>query len=113
MKKLLGEEEEEDAYVKFVRENKKFWVTFNVLTSLGSIALAVGTYLFLDYFPDDCEEQNIRLPLWFVFGMHIVNAVETIMNLTGLEMKICKGWVVCGFFIFEVTILVFMQVAFF
>ena len=50
-----------------------------------SAGCAAGTYLVLDYAEFDCEATALRLPLWMVFGMHIVNALETLMNLTGLE----------------------------
>ena len=53
--------------------------------TIGSIGMAVGTYLVLDYYGLNCEDSNLRLPLWMVFGMHIVNACETILNLTGFE----------------------------
>ena len=45
--------------------------------------------------------------------MHIVNSLETLLNLTGLEKKLCGGMILCGFFIFEVTVLVYMQVIYF
>eukprot|EP00347_Sterkiella_histriomuscorum_P007072 403350357 len=45
--------------------------------------------------------------------MHIVNAFETILNLVGLEKKLCNNYMVCGFFIFEITVLVYMQVVYF
>ena len=78
-----------------------------------SIGCAVGTYLVLDYSEFDCDVTPLRLPLWMVFGMHIVNSLETLMNLTGLEQKICHTYVLTGFFIFELVVLVFMQVAYF
>lgn len=35
------------AYEKFLKENKKPWLFFNLFTTLGSIGLAVGTFLVL------------------------------------------------------------------
>lgn len=81
--------------------------------TLGSIGLAVGTYLILDYSEFNCDASNLRLPLWMVFGMHIVNSCETILNLTGFERKLCTTPILCGFFIFQLVVLVYMQVAYF
>lgn len=33
------------AYDRFLVDNKKPWIWFNILTTLGSIGLAVGTFL--------------------------------------------------------------------
>lgn len=45
--------------------------------------------------------------------MHIVNTIETLLNFTGLEKKLCSGTLMCAFFIFEVTVLIYMQVVYF
>ncbi len=45
--------------------------------------------------------------------MHIVNAFETLLNITGLEKKLCTGISMSIFFVFEMTVLVFMQVSYF
>lgn len=110
LKKL---KEDQDAYAQFIKENKGPWLTFNICMTLGSIGLAVLTYFILQWQPNNCDSSNLRLPLWMVFGMHIVNAVETLMNLTGLEAKVCTNPILCGFFIFELVILVYMQISYF
>jgi hypothetical protein len=45
--------------------------------------------------------------------MHVVNSFETVLNVTGFEKKLCSGFWVCMFFIFETTIIVYMQVIYF
>ena len=61
----------------------------------------------------DCDESNLRLPLWMVFVLHIINGVETLMNIIGVEKKLCNTPILCGFFIVEFTVLVYMQIAYF
>ncbi len=95
-----------NAYANFLVENRKPWLWFNLLATLGSIGLAVGTFLVVWNQREDCG--GLKTALWLVFAMHIVNTFETILNLTGLEKKLCTGFIVCGFFIFEVTVLVYM-----
>jgi hypothetical protein len=55
----------------------------------------------------------MKTALWLVFAMHIFNCVETIMNIFGLEKKLCSGVMLCGFFVFEITTLIYMQVIYF
>lgn len=42
---LVQTEKKKSAYDRFLIDNKKPWIWFNVLTTLGSIGLAVGTFL--------------------------------------------------------------------
>ena len=60
-----------------------------------------------------CIYGNLKLPLYFVFVLHVVNTIESFINVFGCEKKICTGMVLCGFFIFEVTVLIYMQVLYF
>ncbi|CDW83703.1 UNKNOWN [Stylonychia lemnae] len=99
------------AYERFLHENKKPWLFFNLFTTLGSIGLAVGTFLVLNTQVDDCK--GLKTALWLVFAMHIVNTIETIINLFSLEKRLCNGYMICGFFIFEIIVLSYMQVVYF
>jgi hypothetical protein len=101
------------AYERFLTENKKPWLWFNLLTTLGSIGLAVGTFFVVTNSVYSCSVSDLKLTLWLVFTMHLINALETVLNLTGLERKLCTGPMMCVFFIFEVTVLVYMQVVYF
>jgi hypothetical protein len=60
----------------------------------------------LYYQEEDCS--GLKTALWLVFFMHIVNCFETLINLAGLEKKVCNGYMICGFFIFELTVLIYM-----
>ncbi len=50
---------------------------------------------------------------YLVFVLHVVNTGETLLNIFGLEKKLCTGFWACMFFIFECTVLVYMQVVYF
>ena len=106
------DEKKASIYETFTKENRKVWLSFNAFATLVSIGMAVGTYLVLSAEPIvDCG--GIRLTLWLVFSLHIVNSVEMFINLTGLEKALCSSFWVCLFMIFEVTILIYMQVTYF
>jgi hypothetical protein len=84
-----GEVDSEELYDNFITENRKPWIWFNLLSSLGSIILAVGTFLIIHYQERNCIYANLYLPLYIVLILHSVNAFETLLNLTGFERKIC------------------------
>ena len=46
---------EKSAYQVFIEENKKPWIWFNVFCTLGSIALAVGTFMIVWNEERDCQ----------------------------------------------------------
>ena len=106
-------EEDVSAYEKFVKENKKHWLWFNLMCTIGSIGMAIGTFVILANYETDCVHSSLRIPLYFVGALHCVNAVETLLNLTGLEKKLCTGPIMCVFLVFEVIVLIYMQVAYF
>ena len=108
------EEEEvknESLYVQFTKNNKKIWLTFNGITTLLSIGLAIGTFMVNYYAEKDCG--GIKLALWLVFSLHVVNTFETFLNLVGLEKKLCTGFWVCVFLVYESVVIIFMQVVYF
>ena len=107
----IADEPEKSRYEEFLEEHKRFWILFNVCATLGSIGLAIGTYFVVTDADYDCN--SLKFTLWLVFALHVVNTIETIMNLTGLEGRYCSGVMMCGFFIFEITILVYMQFVYF
>lgn len=75
------------------------------MISLGS---AVGTYLVLTIEEPTCKLGSLKLALWLVFSLHLANVTEFFFNLTGLDVKCCNQQLLCGYFIFEVTVLVYM-----
>ena len=70
-------------YIKFVRENKSFWMWFNLIIVFFSIGFGVGTYLILDNAIADCG--SLSLVLYAVITLHSANTVMCLINLCGIE----------------------------
>ena len=55
----------------------------------------------------------LRSIQYFIFTLHSVNTLISLINLTGLEIKICNSNLVCGLLLFEIGMLAFMQISYF
>ena len=102
-----------ERYKDFTKENKKAWCIFNTVASIVSIALAISTFFIVYDYPDNCSQSDLKLTLYLVMLMHILNAGETLMNLCGLEKVVCGCKTACAFFLYEIATLVYMQVIYF
>ena len=98
-------------YKNFIKENKSFWMWFNFAVAFFSAGFMVGTYLILENNNNDCS--NLSFTLYVIIILHAVNILMCLMNLCGLETKICNQNAVCCFFLFELSVLTFMQVSYF
>ena len=100
-------------YIEFKDENKRFWLWFNLLIVFFSLGFATGTYFILEQekYTEACG--GIYIVLWAVICLHAINSLVCLINLCGLEVKLCNSNMVCCFGIFEMTILVWMQVTYF
>lgn len=98
-------------YRAFIRENKSFWMWFNMTIVFVSLGFGVGTYFILNIGETDCAMMNMML--WLVIMLHFVNLFASLLNLCGMEKKICNSTLVCAFMIYEVSVLVMMQVTYF
>ncbi len=107
----VEEPKKESLFEKFVNENRRFWLCFNFWAIVISIGMAVGTFFVVTNSYEDCS--TLKNTLWLVIIMHGLNFLENLLNLTGLDKKICSGQVLCGFFVVELTILIYMQVSYF
>ena len=76
------------AYREFIKENKSFWMWFNMIIALCSIGFGVGTYFILDSEETSCSMMTGML--WIVIVLHFVNMCGSLANLSGLEKKICS-----------------------
>ena len=103
----------EDKFNQFKAQHKKTWLWFNLIAIFLSIGCAIGTFFVLRADEPNCIVGSLTLALWLVFALHLINVVEFFFNLTGLESKVCSGTMMCGYLIFEVTVLVYMQVIYF
>ena len=98
-------------YKYFIRENKAFWMWFNLLVVFLSLAFIVGTYFILDSNPSNCA--SLRFILYATIFLHGMNMIIGLLNLTGKETKICTSTCVCVFSIIEVILLIWMNVSYF
>ncbi len=55
----------------------------------------------------------MKITVFIVMILHFINALQTLMNLCGLEKRLCGARSACLFFAMEFTILVYMQVDYF
>ena len=46
-------------------------------------------------------------------GLHIVNTLVCMLNLTGKEVSCCSSNILCGFGLYELGMLIFMQITYF
>ena len=98
-------------YKNFKLQNKKFWMWFNLLVAFFSAGFLTGTYIILNNNQNDCG--NLAFNLYVVICLHSLNILMSLINLCGLETKICNQNAVCCFMLFEIAVLVFMQVTYF
>lgn len=99
------------SYKKFKTENKGFWMWFNLLVAFFSAGFLTGTYLVLTSSTNDCS--GLALNLYVIICLHSSNIIMCLVNLCGLETKICNQNAVCCYMLFELAVLVFMQVSYF
>ena len=88
--------------------NKKSLCIVNLLSTLATIGLAVGTLIVLNNETQSCEGTALRVTLWLMLGMHATNIVESVCGLTGLEKIFCGCICVIAFFVYEVAVLIYM-----
>ena len=75
---------------------------FNIIIAFFSTGLLVGTYFILENNDNDCG--SLRIVLYAVICLHFTNILITLINLCGLELKVCSGNAICAFSIYEITI---------
>ena len=93
-------------YKVFIRENKTFWMWFNLIVAFFSVGFGVGTYFILEYANNNCG--GLELVLWMVITLHAANTFMCLFNLCGIETKICNQNMICVFVIYEIVILAWL-----
>ena len=58
-----------------------------------------------------CKPLNVSL--YLTFGQHVVNCFVALICLAGIESKICFSNLFCGFIIYEFSMLIYLQIAYF
>jgi hypothetical protein len=85
----------------------------NLISTVITIGLAVATLVILTADKTSCDASKLRLTLWLMLGMHVINTVEAVCGLTGLDNIFCGCLCVVGFFMYEIAVLVYMQAVFY
>ena len=82
-------------------------------STIATVALAMGTLTILAIETESCSTTYLRLTLWLMLGMHITNIIESVCQLTGFSKIFCGCICTISFFVYEVAVLVYMQVIFY
>lgn len=94
-------------------KNKQTMCYVNLIATIVTIGLAVGTLVVLNQEKGKCSDSNLRLTLWLMLAMHGTNIIEQVCSMTGLD-RICCGCIcIIGFFFYEIAVLVYMQSIFY
>ena len=99
-------------YRAFIKDNKSFWMWFNLTLALFCMGSLAGTYFILEN-DESSSCLELRFVLWAVVVTHALNVLVCFINLCGLEIKLCNSNFVCCFALYELLILVWMQFAYF
>ena len=94
---------------EYKEANKQTLCIYNLTNTVLSIGLAAATFVILSNYPEKCEGINIRICLWLIAFMHIINAVEAVFDYTGLDNIFCCCCCVIGFFAYEVGVIIYMN----
>ena len=89
-------------------QNKKTLCIVNLVSTVITVALVIGTLVVLNKEPQVCEGYQLKVSLWLMLGMHATNILEQVCSMTGLD-RICCGCIwILAFFVYEVAVLVYM-----
>ena len=97
-------------YKFFIKENRNFWLFFNLGMIVISIVFGFGTYFIL---VSDKDCPSLRQILYATIPLNIMNVGVSAVNLTGNETKICSSNMICLLALIEITMMVWMQVTYF
>lgn len=99
--------------LEFKEDNKRTLCFANLFSTVITIGCAVGTLVILNSETQSCSASYLRLTLWLMLGMHVINITEGVCGLTGLDKIFCGCLCIVGFFVYEVAVLVYMQSVFY
>ena len=108
MSELNKQEKYKLRQLEFKENNKKSLCIVNLLSTIATVGLAIGTLAVLNIEPATCNGSHLRLTMWLMLAMHATNIVESVCGLTGLDKIFCGCICVLSFFIYEVAVLVYM-----
>jgi predicted membrane channel-forming protein YqfA (hemolysin III family) len=95
--------------LEFKENNRKSLCIVNLIATIVTIGLAIGTLVILTTDSSSCTASHLRTTLWLMLGMHVINTVESVCGLTGFDRIFCGCICTVGFFVYEVAVLVYMN----
>ena len=98
--------------MEFKEANKKTLCIYNLIATAITIACAVATLIILKTDDSHCSDVNLNWVLYAMFGMHIINSVEQVCGITGLDKICCMCLCTLIFFIYEVAVLLWMGIVY-
>eukprot|EP00352_Strombidinopsis_acuminata_P007296 CAMPEP_0176350570 /NCGR_PEP_ID=MMETSP0126-20121128/9581_1 /TAXON_ID=141414 ORGANISM="Strombidinopsis acuminatum, Strain SPMC142" /NCGR_SAMPLE_ID=MMETSP0126 /ASSEMBLY_ACC=CAM_ASM_000229 /LENGTH=193 /DNA_ID=CAMNT_0017700661 /DNA_START=17 /DNA_END=598 /DNA_ORIENTATION=- len=98
-----------NSYDRFTKNNKKFWIWFNIATALVNAALAFGQVWISKY--DDCG--GIMIVVWGLFSVNVVNFLVCSATLCGITRRFCRCTGVSAYVIYQVVILIWANIVYF
>jgi len=104
------------AFRNFTKNNYAMWRNFNLIILLASVIFGVGNYYMLKLNSDSHAASNcggLRGLSQFDYGYNSVNFLIGIINLTGLNNKICTANVVTILIVLELGCLAYKQFVYF
>lgn len=99
--------------LEYKESNKKCLCIANLFSVVITIACAIGTLVILNTEHGSCSTSWLRVTLWLMLGMHCINALEGVCGLTGFDKIFCGCLCVVSFFVYEVAVLIYMQIVFY
>ena len=104
------------AFRRFIEQHNSEWKSFNSVILLASLVFLVGNYFigwinFANNDEKDCG--NLKSLVYADYILHSANFVVCLINLTGLNFKLCFANLVLGFFVFEIVMLGWKQLIYF
>ena len=97
------DEECDDEYSHFIKENKVMWKGMTVLAALGFCGLAAGTFVINKNAEGEC--LGISSALYLIMANHVVNATVCFLFFSGMERKLCSAFGLTVFSVMQVTVL--------
>jgi len=85
----------------------------NIASTVITTLLAMGTLTVLGIEDESCSTTYLRLTLWLMLGMHATNILESVCQITGLAIIFCGCICNITFFLYEVGVLIYMQIIFY
>ena len=106
--------EEQEAYrlkqVAFKQKNKQILCIVNIASFVATIACFFATIAVLAIETEECPYSSLRFTLYLVLGMHVINTVEQVCEITQLDHIFCGCICTIGFFLYEVGVVLYMGI---